>query len=329
MRALVTGGGGFVGRYIVERLLSRGDSVRVLARGRYPELEQLGVEMVSGDLRDEAAVARACAEQEAVFHTAARVGLWGPWEEFYDINVRGTQHVLAGCRAHGVARLIYTSTPSVVFDGRDQRNANEAMPYPSRYSSYYPATKAIAERAVIAANGANRLLTTALRPHLIWGPRDTHIIPQLLARAKTGRLVMVGDGRNLVDMTYVENCADAHLLAADRLVPGSPVAGQVYFLSNGEPVRLWGFINQVLARLGVPTATRRVPARLARMVGAGLEVLYRAGHLPGEPFITRFLASELSTSHYYDISKAKRDFGYVPKISMQEGLDRLAASCGC
>ena len=325
MKALVTGGGGFLGRYMVEKLMARGDSVRVLGRSRYPELEQLGVETVQADLRDPSAVTKACENIDVLFHVAALPAVWGKWQDFYSINVEGTKNVLAGCRARGVSKLVYTSTPSVVFDQSNLCNIDESYPYPRSYNCYYPATKAMAERLVIAANGRDGLLTTALRPHLVWGPQDNHLIPKVLQRARAGQLVIVGDGLNKVDITYVENAADAHLQAADHLRAGSPVAGQVYFISQGEPVLLWDFINQLLERLGIPKVTRAISYRTARVLGAMLEVVHTLFALREEPRMTRFLAAQLARSHYFDISKAKRDFSYSPRISTAEGLDRLVS----
>ncbi|TAK02796.1 NAD-dependent epimerase/dehydratase family protein [bacterium] len=325
MKALVTGGGGFLGRCIVEKLIARRDSVRVLGRNRYPELERLGVETVQADLRDPSAVTRACEKIDVLFHVAALPAIWGKWQDFYSINVEGTKNVLAGCRAQGVSKLVYTSTPSVIFDQSDLRNIDESYPYPKSYNCYYPQTKAMAERLVIAANGRDGLLTTALRPHLVWGPQDNHLIPRVLQRAKAGQLFIVGDGLNKVDITYVENAADAHLQAADHLRAGSPVAGQVYFISQGEPVLLWDFLNQLLERLGIPKVTKAISYRTARSVGAVLEMVYGLFSISDEPRMTRFLAAQLAKSHYFDISKAKRDFGYEPRISTYEGLNRLVA----
>lgn len=328
MKHLVTGGGGFLGRYIVEKLIARGDSVRVLGRGRYPELGKLGAEIAQADIRDPRAVTEACDKVDVVFHVAALPAVWGRWHDFYAINVKGTENVLAGCRAQGVPRLVYTSTPSVVFDQSDLSNIDESYPYPKRYNCYYPETKAMAERLVTAANGRDGLLTTSLRPHLVWGPRDNHLIPKVLQRARAGQLFIVGDGLNKVDITYVENAADAHLQAADCLKAGSPVAGQVYFISQGEPVLLWEFINRLLERLGIPKVTRAVSYNSARSVGAVLETVYGLFSLSAEPRMTRFLAAQLAKSHYFDISRAKRDFGYEPRISTREGLERLVAYLG-
>lgn len=323
MKALVTGGGGFLGRAIVERLLARGDGVRVLARGRYPDLEGMGAETVQADLRDREAVLRACEGVDCVFHVAALAAIWGRWADFYSINVEGTKNVLAACQAQGVRRLVYTSTPSVVIGDSDLRRADESCPYPRRYNSYYAATKAVAERLVLSANGKGGLLTAALRPHLVFGPGDRHLVPRVLERARSGRLFRVGDGTNRVDVTYIENGAEAHLLAADHLRPGSPVAGQAYFISQGEPVVLWDFINELLTRLGMAKIERAISFRTARSVGTLLELLYGLFRLGGEPPMTCFLAAQLSRSHYFDITRAKRDFGYAPKITTAEGLERL------
>jgi nucleoside-diphosphate-sugar epimerase len=245
MKALVTGGGGFLGLYITEQLVARGDSVRVLCRGAYPRLGELGVEQLRGDIRDADTVRRACDGVETVFHAAAVAGIWGPWDHFYGINTEGTRNVIEACRAAGVAKLVYTSSPSVIYDGLPHENVDETYPYPRRYLCHYPHTKAIAERAVLAANG-NALATVSLRPHLIWGPRDSQLVPRLIERAKSGRLRRIGDGRNMISMSYVENVAAAHLAAADALAVGSRVAGQAYFINEPEPVNLWGWIDQLL-----------------------------------------------------------------------------------
>jgi nucleoside-diphosphate-sugar epimerase len=325
MRALVTGGGGFLGRYVVEQLLARGDEVTTLTRGTYPELEAMGVQPVHGDLQDEAAVEAACEGMDAVFHVASKTGYWGPWNEFYGANVVGTQTLIAACQRQGVPRLVYTSTPSVVFDNQPQEGCDESLPYPERYENHYSHTKAIAERAVIAANGQQGLLTVSLRPHLVIGPRDRHIMPRLLARARKGKLPQVGDGNNLVDLTYVEDAARAHLLAADALTPGSPAAGSVYFITQGEPVNVWQWISELLTALEMPPLRMRVPLWMALGASIALEGVYRALSLKGEPFLTRFLANEVAMSHYYDISRAKRDLGYKPQIDMQEAKRRVVA----
>ncbi|MFP4396373.1 MAG: NAD-dependent epimerase/dehydratase family protein, partial [Anaerolineales bacterium] len=329
MRALVTGGGGFLGRYIVEQLVARGDEVVSFSRGAYPELDRLGARTARGDLRDRDALIRAAEGVDAVFHVAAKAGLWGPWDEFYAVNVTGTEHVVAACRANGVPKLIYTSSPSVIFDNTSQVGVDESYPYPADadYESPYPHTKALAERAVIAANGPD-LATVSLRPHLIFGPRDTHLLPGLLDAARSGRLPQVGDGANVVDLTYVTDAARAHLLAADALTPDSPVAGAIYFISQDDPVVLWPWIRQLLRQLDLPGPRARLSLPVARALGAVLEAIYRVLPLQGEPPMTRFLASELAQSHTYDISRAKRELGYHPQTSMAQALEQTVAYFG-
>ncbi|MBC2596096.1 NAD-dependent epimerase/dehydratase family protein [Ruficoccus amylovorans] len=322
MKVLVTGGGGFLGRHVVERLLARGLEVRVLGRSAQPELEKRGVEIVRGDIADATAVDRAVAGTEAVFHVAAKAGVWGPREEYFSANVLGTRHVLAACVRHGVGRLVYTSTPSVVFTGEAFSGADESLPYGKNWLCPYPETKAQAEREVLAASGHDGLLTCALRPHLIWGVGDPHIVPRLVDRARRGRLRIVGDGTNRVDITHVKNAALAHELAFDALEKGT-AAGRAYFLSQGEPVVLWDWINNLLSRLGEPVVKRRISARTAYRAGRALEWIYEKFRLPGEPAMTRFVAVELSKDHWYDISAARRDLGYASEVSTEAGLDEL------
>jgi nucleoside-diphosphate-sugar epimerase len=324
MNTLVTGGGGFLGRYIVEQLLQRGDNVSVFARGSYPELKQIGATLIRGDLQDAAAVSSACAGTDAVFHVAAKASYWGTWESFMRPNVLGTQNIINACRQQGVRKLIYTSTPSVVATHHNRSGANESLPYPTCFESYYCHSKAIAEQSVVKASDSE-LLTVSLRPHIVFGPRDTQIIPRLVARARQGKLIRVGDGRNKVDATYVEDAARAHLQAADALEPGSTVAGSTYFISQGEPVYLWDFVNEILTRLDIAPVKRRISLPAARRIGSAMEFAYRRFSLKGEPRLTRFLADELALEHYYDISAAKRDLGYQPQLTMAEAVERTVA----
>jgi nucleoside-diphosphate-sugar epimerase len=322
MKAVVSGGGGFLGGAIVRLLHRRAWAVRSFTRTAYPWLDELGVEQVFGDLADPAAVENALQGCDVVFHVAAKAGVWGRWSEYFETNAIGTQNVLAACRKHGIKKLVYTSTPSVVHGGRDLDGANESAPYPKHFDAAYPETKAIAEKAVLAANGPD-LATVALRPHLIWGPGDPHLVPRVIARAKAGKLRRVGSRPVKVDVTYVDNAAEAHVLAADKLDIGSPASGKAYFITNDEPVELWEFLNRVLAEAGVPPVTRSVSAWKARFAGRMLEWTYRVFRLSSEPPMTRYVAKQLSTSHWYDISAAKRDLGYHPVVSLQEGLKRL------
>lgn len=325
MNALVTGGAGFLGLYITEQLVARGDRVRVLCRGKYPVLAELGVEAIQGDICDSDIVDRACDGQDVVFHVAAVPGVWGSWEHFHSINTQGTLNVIKSCQKAGVKKLIYTSSPSVIYDGQPHENANESLPYPTDYLCHYPHTKALGEKAVLEANGDQGLATTSLRPHLIWGPRDNHLLPRLIARAKSGRLRRVGQGDNLISMAYVENVAAAHLQAADKLDPNSPVGGQAYFINEPEPVRLWDWIDELLELAGLPAVKRSISAKAAWRIGATLEAIYRTLRISAEPPMTRFVASQLSQSHYYDISKAVRDFDYRPVVTVDEGMNRTKA----
>src|SRR4051794_41099032 len=295
MNVLVTGGGGFLGGAIVRRLAARGDAVRALSRGGYPGLRAMGVALVQGDLADPAAVARAAEGCAVVFHVAAKAGVWGPYAEYYRSNVEGTRNVIAACRAVGVRRLIFTSSPSVIFDGRDMEGVDESVPYPRHYEAAYPATKAESERLGRAADGDD-LATVSLRPHIIWGPGDNHLVPRLLARARAGRLRRIGRRRNLVDSTYIDDAAEAHLNAADRLAPGSPLAGRAYFLSQGDPWPLWDLVNRILLAAGLPPVSRTIPRPLALLAGATCEAVAHALRLESEPPMTRFLARELSTA---------------------------------
>lgn len=330
MHALVTGGGGFLGRFIVEQLVARGDRVRSFGRGSYPELEAMGVEVVRGHITDRSAVVAACEGIDCVFHTAARAGVGGTFDDYMQPNVLGTRMVLVGCRAHRVPFLVYTSSPSVAFAGAEQRGVDERarpdLAWLLRNGAHYSRSKALAEAGVwMATYGRGATKSCALRPHLIWGPRDNHLIPRLLARARAGRLWRVGDGTNLIDVTYVENAAAAHLAAADALAAPGDLAQFVYYVSQGEPVNCWQWIDEVLALAGLPTVRKAISHRAARRAGTMCETAYRWLGLKGEPPMTRFLADQLAISHWFDISAARRDLGYEPAVSMAEGMKRLGA----
>ncbi len=320
---LVTGGGGFLGRYIVEQLQDAGHRVRVLARGDYPELNARGIEVLQGDVRNPSDVKRATAGIDTVFHVASVPGIWGSWKHFYSINVVGTENVLSASTRAGVRRFIYTSSPSVVYDGRPHENADESLPYPARYLCHYPHSKAIAERLVLEAHGMGGMATVSLRPHLIWGPRDNHLVPRLIVRARSGKLRQVGDGGNLISMSYVENAAAAHLQAAATLAVDAPHGGKAYFINEPEPVKLWDWVNDLLALVELPPLKKRVSYSIAYSAGALLEATYRLLRKESEPVMTRFLAAQLSQSHYYNIAAAQRDLGYQPLVNVDNGMDRL------
>lgn len=321
MRALVTGGGGFLGRALVRRLVERGDSVRSLARGEYPALAALGVEVMRGDVTDAAAVARAASGVDVVFHVAAKAGVGGRFADYVHSNLRGTEVVVAACQQAGVPRLVYTSTPSVVFDPRGHEGADESTPRTTTKISAYAWTKARAEEHVLAAHGP-ALATCALRPHLIWGPEDTQLTARILARARAGRLRLVAGGRSRVDTIYIDNAVDAHLDAAEALARGT-AGGKAYFLSNDDPRPIADIMGAMLAAGGLPKVTRSIPLGAAYAVGAVLELAFAVLRRQDEPLMTRFVALQLGTPHWFDISAAKRDLGFVPRVSIDEGMARL------
>jgi nucleoside-diphosphate-sugar epimerase len=323
-RALVTGGGGFVGLAVVRKLRERGIETSVVGRHRYPSVEELGARCLTGDIRDQEFMTRAVAGHDTVFHVAAKAGIWGSYADYYSVNVMGTGNVIAACRSQGVRVLVHTSTPSVVFAGRDLEGGDETLPYSETPLCHYAATKIIAEQKVLAAN-AEQLRTTALRPHLVWGPGDTQIIPRLLERGRQGRLRIIGSGTNRVDISYIDNVAAAHLLAAENLAGPGTAAGEAFFISQGEPVVLWEWINALFARVKVEPVSRRMPLARARLAGYLLEILYSLLHRRGEPQMTRFLAEQLALSHWFSIAKARNLLAYSPKVSTAEGMDRLVA----
>lgn len=318
---LVTGGSGFLGKAIVHRLVRDGARVTSFSRHSDPELTALDVEQYQADVSDSDAVDAACRNQHVVFHTAAKPPPWGKYKDYFRINVTGTQNIIDSCIRRNVPLLVYTSTPSVIFNGSDLNGVDESIPYPARYTADYPKTKAMAEKRVIEA-GSGDLSTIILRPHQIWGPGDPHFAPRLLARAK--KLKQIGDGTNLVDTIYIDNAADAHLLAAKKLGENPSLSGRVYFITQGEPVPAWDMINAILNAAGMQPVTGQVSYTLARSLGAVLEFIYRTLRLPGEPQMTRFLAEAVAKSHWFDIRAAKTDLNFTPRISTAEGLERLA-----
>lgn len=328
MRALVTGGGGFLGTALCRLLRERDWEVRSISRGEHAHLAELGVEHRCADLTDLDALTSAAEGRDVVFHVAAKAGVWGRREEYHRINVVGTHNVLAACHAASVPRLVHTSSPSVCFDGTDHVNARNDLPLATSFLAHYPASKAEAEREVLAAGGQG-LATCALRPHLIFGPGDPHLLPRLVARARAGRLARVGNGENEVTLCYVENAALAHLQAAERLEPNAPHAGRAYFIGQREPVNLWRWIDELLASLSVAPVKRHLSLRTAYSIGAVLELFWRALPLSGEPPMTRFVATQLATSHSYSMEPATRDFGYTPTVDMAEALRRTVTALPC
>lgn len=342
---LVTGGTGFLGSHLVAKLLASGRSVTVVSRQPRPQLTAQGIRVVVGPLHDASVCAEAVQGAGTVFHVAARVGVWGRDEDFHRDNVVATETLLTAAQTGGVGRFVYTSTPSVVYNGRNLAGADESLPLTTACPSPYPLTKARAEAAVIAAN-RDGFLTTALRPHLIWGVGDPHLVPRILARARAGRLRIVGDGQNRVDMVHITNATQAHLDAERALdvfnqygysspeestseqvkspdfAPRS-AAGKAYFITNDEPVNLWDWINTLLESLGEPPVRKSISLGAASRIGSICETLWRVLPLRGEPPMTRFIAAELAKDHWFDLTAAKRDLGYKPTVTMAAGTAEL------
>lgn len=323
MKVVVTGGGGFLGSYIVKKLAEEGHAVTSFSRGDYPALRALGVRTLSGDLADPRAVDAACAGADVVYHVASKVGAWGAYAPYYEANVRGTENVLDACVRHGVERLVYTSSPSVVFGTDDIRDGDESLPYPATFSSAYQRTKAEAEQRVLAANGKGGLVTTALRVHAVWGVGDNHLFPRIVALAEQGALRVVGDGRNRMSLTHVHNAARAHLQAA--AADPARVGGKAYFINDPEPVVFWAWLNGVLERLGLSPARKKTPYLVAYALGQSLEAAHTAVPSLGEPRVTRYMASLLAKDHFFDTGRARRDFGFEPEITPREGVEELVA----
>jgi nucleoside-diphosphate-sugar epimerase len=327
VKALVTGGGGFLGTEICRRLRARGDEVTSVSRCEHPHLRDLGVVTQRANLADVGALdalARLAQGCDVVFHVAAKAGVWGRRRDYLRTNVLGTQNVIAACLAASVPRLVYTSSPSVCFDGSDQRLVCVDLPYAERFLAHYPESKARAEQLVLAANGP-ALATCALRPHLIFGPHDPHLCPRLVAEARAGRLAVVGDGCNEVTLCYVDNAAQAHLGAAQTLIPGARHAGRAYFIGQEQPVVLWEWIRALLTQLGIPVPRRRISLSAAHRAGHLLELLWRTLPLPGEPRMTRFIATQLATSHSYSMTPARDDFGYREVVDLDTATARTIA----
>ncbi len=323
MKILVTGGGGFLGGAICRQLLARGDEVIAYQRSSADELGKLGARVIQGDITDYESLKAASKGADAIIHTAAKAGLSVRYEDYFAPNVTGTQNVLDACRSNAICKLVFTSSPSVTHADGDIEGGNESLPYPETYNSPYPETKARSEQMVMAANCAD-LHTVSLRPHLIWGPGDNHLLPKLLERARHGKLKLPGPDK-LIDATYIDNAARAHLLALDKLASHPEVVGgKTYFISNDEPVTQAEIIGGLLRAAGVEVVIQAVSPRLAYAAGTLLETGWKLLGLRSDPPLTRWSAEHLSTAHWYDISAAKRDLDYSIEVSVSEGLEILA-----
>ena len=327
MRILVTGCGGFLGSEIVRQLIDRGDEVTGISRRHYPDLVANGMKHIQGDLTDSSFTRESIRDVDAVVHTAAVAGVWGPWDHYHSINTQATHHVVDACQSAGVGTLVFTSSPSVTFNGNHQRGVDESEPYATNWLCHYPHTKALAEQHVLQAHKLDVLNTCALRPHLIWGDDDPHILPRMIDRAKSGRLRIVGSGDNKVDTVHVTNAAHAHVCAIDALQSRPEAAGgQAYFIAQDEPVDCWDWIAEICRIGNAPPPTKSIGFKTAYRIGAGLETLYRLTGRKSEPPMTRFVAAQLAHDHYFDITAAKENLGYSIRISMDDGLRSLSDS---
>lgn len=323
-RYVITGGGGFVGKALAKALRARGDEVVSIARGAYPELEALGVTTVRADIGDDPSAWReAFRGATGVFHTAAKVDMWGDYSDFFRVNVLGTRNVLDACRLAGVRNVVFTSSPSVIHDGTDLKGVDESYPYPAHFEAHYPKTKAQAEQEALAASDGS-LRCVALRPHLIWGPEDTNLVPTILERARAGRLTRIGRGENLVDLTFIDDCVRAHILAMRALEEDrQQVFGKAYFITQGDPINMWDWINEVVERNGLPRIKKSLPVRVAMPLAYVMEGVAKVARICGvrmKPLLTRFLVSEMATHHYFSIEAARRDLGYIPSCTVAEAM---------
>ncbi len=325
MKILVTGGSGFLGSAICRQLQARGDEVIAYQRGSSNELDEMGIQTVRGTVTNVELLSHTMSGVDAVIHTAAKAGIWGPYDDYYQPNVTGTVNVIAACHNNGVQKLVFTSSPSVVHGGGDIEGGDESLPYPAHFNSPYPATKALAEQQVVAANGPE-LHTVSLRPHLIWGPGDNHLLPHLVERAKSGKLRLPGPDK-LIDTVYIDNAVSAHLLALDKLATDpKAVSGKTYFISNDEPLPQREIIGGLLKAAGLDVEIKAISPGIAIAAGTIFENVWKLLGLKSEPPVTRWSAEHLSTAHWYNISAAKNDFGYAAEISIADGLEILATS---
>ena len=322
MKVLITGGAGFLGSSLALKLLDLGYEVTILGRQSYPKFEKI-FSCIKANIQDLYTITKSIEGQEIVFHTASTPGIWGDYNDYYDTDVQGTKNVILACQKNKVKKLIYTSSPSVIFGQNDLEGVDEKSPYPDEYLCHYSKTKAIAEKMVVDANGLEGLATVCIRPHLIWGPGDPHLLPRIVKRAKDKKLIRVGEGTNLVDMIYIDNAVEAHIKVLEKLEINSRVAGKCYFVSDDKPILLWDWIELVLSELNLPGITKKVSFKYAFFLGRMLELFYKVFCIKKEPLMTKFLATQLAKSHYFDITQSKKDFDYKPIVTNEEGIKRL------
>lgn len=323
MKVLVTGGGGFLGRYLISLLESEDQQVVSYSRSRYDYLPG-SVEQVVGDLTDLTALTAAMEGCNIVYHVASKAGVWGKYDEYYQTNVIGSYNVVEACKLNAIKFLIYTSTPSVIYTSGGVEGVDESAPYPNVFKSHYAKTKAIAEKYILEQN-CETLKTLSLRPHLIWGPHDPHFIPRLKHKSQNGGFRLIGTGEYKVDHIYVENAAWGHYCAAKAIQEESngAVCGRAYFLSQNEPWPIKDLINRLMIAIGESEVNRFVPIAIATAVGTLVESVYRILDIKTEPPLSRFLVDQLSTPHWFDCRASRELLSYEPTITIEQGFERL------
>jgi nucleoside-diphosphate-sugar epimerase len=324
LKILVTGGGGFLGSAICRLLAARRHEIFAFQRSPADFSPVPNIHSRPGDITDLSDLLAASRDCDAVIHTAGKAGVWGDPEEYRRINVDGSRNVVEACRRNGVPWLVHTSSPSVVHGGGDISGGDESLPLSTHFSAPYPATKAAAETLVLAADSPE-LKVTALRPHLIWGPGDPHILPRLIQKTRGGTLALPGPDK-LVDTIFVENAALAHVLALEELAGAARCAGKPYFVTNNTPMPQGEIISKLLAAAGMVVRIRAVPVGLALAAGTLCESAWKLLRIRSEPPVTRFSVEQLATAHWFDTRAAERDFGYTPAVTIADGLARLKAS---
>lgn len=317
LRVLVTGYGGFLGSHISQQLIDHGIRVLGLARNPYPNLAAIGVQIFQGDAADRDSVQSIVRQCDAIIHTAAIAGVGGDPKDYEHANIRATEVLLDAAKEAKLGAFVFCSSPSVVFDGKPQRNIDESEPYPKKFLADYPRTKAMAEQIVL--NSANDIPVCSLRPHLIWGAGDNHLTPRLVQRARANKLRIVGDGKNVIDTVHVEYAATAHVNALKILLdrPQS-INGRSFFITDGQPIGCWDWIELILKQFGLTKPQKSISLTAAYRLGNAFEIVYKALRIRSEPPMTRFVALQMGLDHYYDITSAKRLLDYKPII------DRLA-----
>jgi 2-alkyl-3-oxoalkanoate reductase len=317
VRILVTGASGMLGRATAQALLDRGDDVTVLQR----RPAGLPCAEVLGNVADPGAVGRAVRGQDAVVHLAAKVDVVGSWTQYARANITGTRLVAEACRDAGVGRLIHVSSPSVAHAGTALSGVGAEPADPDRARGHYARSKALAEQVALSADGAG-LAVLAIRPHLVWGPGDTQLVARIVDRARARRLRLIGTGAALIDTTYVDNAAAALVAAVDAC---GRAHGEPLVVSNGEPRPVAEVLARLCAAAGVPGPAGRVPFRAAWLAGAAIEGAWALTRRTSTPPLTRFLAEQLATAHWFDQRRTRAVLGWTPAVSLDEGFARLAA----